>query len=228
MKNKTIGFGSIFACFVLMSLLCQPIVADIYEKEIGNSANFNFYYINSYHHVEKRYRGGSGGDHISYDVSDLHFDAELDELFLNVILNYSAEMNYYPILRLRDYVAPMLVCGIMVENYTDYKWGINKMNNFGYDYIEGNITFEIQIDMDSIKSGDILKLKTYFVSFLQSHLRYSDPIPDEATGYWALLLRILYHIPIVGKNILYNWYLPTIEKQNYLPERNSSIWLYFD
>ena len=163
--------------------------------------------------------------HIHTSAFYLHFDANVDELNLELILNYSAEMNYT--LKFPFVLAPLVAFGLKVENYTDFKWESFKLKHHGYAKCEGNISVEVSLDMENIESGDTIILQPIIslisVPFLST--------PDENKSWtWILLLRFLYNIPLVLKLnlLLHNWVLPTLAPYNWFFEgEGAPITLFF-
>ena len=82
------------------------------------------------------------GRHLHREIhthnSQPHFDADLDELVLEIVMNYSAEMNYT--MKFPFVLAPLFAFGLNVENYTDYKWESFKLKHHGYAKREGIIS----------------------------------------------------------------------------------------
>ena len=95
--------------------------------------------------------------HIHTSAFYLHFDANLDELNLELILNYTAEMNYT--LKFPFVYAPLVAFGLKVENYTDFKWESFKLKHHGYAKREGNISVEVSLGMENIESGNTIILQ---------------------------------------------------------------------
>ena len=149
--------------------------------------------------------------HIHTSAFYLHFDANLDELNLELILNYTAEMNYT--LKFPFVPAPLVAFGLKVENYTDFKWESFKLKHHGYAKHEGNISVEVSLDLENIESGDTIILQPIIslisVPFLET--------PDVNKSWtWTLLLRFLYNIPLVLRLnlLLHNGLLPILAPYN--------------
>jgi hypothetical protein len=128
-------------------------------------------------------------------------------------------MNYSYIFTKPIYFTPIIAYGLMVENYTDYTWKTIKMKNNGHDYVEGNITVEIKVDMENATSGELILFKPYHFNIIQYEYLYNYNFiaPDNNTNKWAILLRILYHVPLVGEYLLNNWLYPYLEPYNRYP-----------
>jgi hypothetical protein len=147
--------------------------------------------------------------------------SNLDELIVEICVNYSVEMNYSSSIFFT--LAPIQVFGIKVENYSCYEWESFKMKYHGYEKKEGNITIEITIDMENIESGDILILQTYIY---QMSVPFLKP-PTESHRYlWQYFFRFAYNLPIANKQILHNWLFQFFAPYNEIPEPYP-IYIYF-
>jgi len=141
----------------------------------------------------------------------IFFDANLDELILEIVVNYTAEMNYtagFPYVIL----APIFAFGLKIENYSDFVWQSFKLKRDGYAKREGNVSVEIPFDMENIESGDkfLLNPKVAIVS---------DPLVYESKDlqfrkFTSLLLRFAYHISPLNKTLLEKWILPFIAEHD--------------
>ena len=149
--------------------------------------------------------------------SQPHFDADLDELVLEIVMNYSAEMNYT--MKFPFVLAPLFAFGLNVENYTDYKWESFKLKHHGYAKREGIISIEVDIDMENIESGDLIILQPYVCAV-------SNPnIHQDINHSW--ILRFVCSIPLVNKFLLSYWLFPII-----IPDseyfKGAPIYIFFD
>lgn len=229
-------FRSIFIITVILlfigAALVPTVIADV--TETSKSKRVTVYYGEVYFYFEKYFRGYHRHINRSCHASSIYLDADLEDLVLDVVMNYTVEMNYSCIFTRPLLFPPILAFGLMVQNYTSYKWETFKMRSYGYDKVEGNISVEVDIEMDNIESGDVSTLQPYFVAIGISTIR--DPLlsgPGNRSLGWALLLRILYNTPVFGEYLLYNWLLPILEPYNRFPQQvdgNSVgpyIWLYF-
>jgi hypothetical protein len=231
MKKSIILGGSILCLFLLVSLSYQPMIA----SEIRGSSRLKVYFSEAHLYIEKRYYGGRSTGCHGCQATFLYLDADLDELIIDVVMNYSVKMNYSYIFTRPLYFAPILAYGIMVENYAEYEWRTIKLGNYGSNYVEGNFSVEVEIDMDDVASGDVLLIKPYYV-YLREYEYLNDynfiP-PDNNSMKWAIILRILFNIPVIGEYLLHNWLLPYLEPYNRYPPIEDDvigpgIWLYFN
>jgi hypothetical protein len=89
--------------------------------------------------------------HVSMRGTFYSFDADLENLIVALAMNYTVEMDFdSPVI-----LAPIVAFGLKIENYTDgYVWESFKLKHNGYVKHQGNISIEIQFDMDNITSGD--------------------------------------------------------------------------
>ena len=240
MYKKTITVFVIL--FFIISTIAPMVSSD--NSYQNDTIRLKAYFCYVELELEKRYNGAgahSGGGGSSYRF---YVDAESDELFIDIVMNYTAEMTYSHILTWPICFAPIIAYGLMVENYTDYTWKTIKMKNYGYDFVEGNITVEIEVDMSNAKSGEHIFIAPNYVfiwnNILDSEiLNYSHTLgliaPNNETMKWAVIMRILYNLPVVGEFFLHNWLLPYLEPWNRriknspngdLPGR-AGIWVYF-
>ena len=166
------------------------------SKEINNLLDRNIiFYGNASIEIERENRHWHLHREIHTQNKQYHFDADLDELVLEIIMNYSAEMNYtmnYPFV-----LAPLFAFGFGVQNYSDYKWMTFKLRHHGYDKRQGNISIEIEIDMENIEIGDEIRL-------IPSVCAISDPNIREDINY-SWIWRFALNLPIVNRFLLYKW-----------------------
>ena len=222
-KSLSIGVILLF----LLSALAPSISADSSSIDFINknaSVKKTLYYCESSVGII-RYPGGgwgAGGAHSSHSYF-LHFDADLEELIIEVVMNYSAVMEYN--LRFPYPLAPIFAFGLKIENYTVYVWETFKLEHNGYAKQEGNISVVINIDMNQYENGSIECLQPYFVSFYDHSIRHSTLLTPNNELSYTLIMRILYNIPIFSKSLLHNWFLPKLAPYKQL--KGCNIWLYF-
>jgi len=140
------------------------------------------------------------------------FDADLEEFVLEIVVNYTAEMNFtagFP------YVifAPIIAFGLKIEKFSDYVWQSFKLKHDGYAKREGNVSVEIHFDMDNIESGDKIILDPT-LAIVGDPLVYTSK-DLQFSKYTSLLLRFAYHLPSSNKLLLNRWILPFIAENNW-------------
>ncbi len=122
-----------------------------------------------------------------------HFDADADEVIIEIVMNYTADMNYtigFPFV----VFAPLIAWGLKVENYSDCVWDAFKLKHDGYAMHDGNLSIEIQFDMDDIESGDEIYLNS-------SAFIVHDPFLHTSENYTAdvrftcFLFRLAFNLP---------------------------------
>jgi len=135
-----------------------------------------------------------------------HFDADADEVIIEIVMTYTADMYYtlgFPFVVL----APLIACGLKVDNHSDIVWDAFKLKHDGYASRDGNLSVEIQLDMENVESGDevILNSSAFIVH---------DPFlhtTENTTGvrFTCLMFRLAFNLPTVLRDIvLENWVLP--------------------
>ena len=157
----------VFAVIVLfVGFGIQPAIATVqqsadFNDEVKQSLNnkqgeyLSLFYGDIQRYVEKQsLNQDGGGGMISTKVYSLYLDADLEELKIELILNYTAEMNYT--LKLPFYFAPIFAFGIKIQNITDYEWEYFKLKHHGYFIRTGNFSIVFNVDMTSVESGDEL------------------------------------------------------------------------
>jgi hypothetical protein len=149
------------------------------------------------------------GRHINFVSGSVYrsFDANMDELVLKIIVNYTAEMNFtagYPFV----IFAPIIAFGMKIENYTDYVWKSFKLKHDGYAKREGNISIEIPFDMDTIEKGDKFLLDPT-VAIVGDPLVYKSK-DLQFNRFTSILLRFAYHTSSLKNNLLEYLILPFI------------------
>ena len=140
------------------------------------------------------------------------FDADLEELVLEIVVNFTAEMNFtagFP------YVifAPIIAFGLKIENYSDYVWHSFKLKHDGHAKREGNVSVEIHFDMDNIESGDKFILDPT-LAIVGDPLVYTSK-DLQFDKFTSLLLRFAYHLPSSNKFLLNRWILPFIAEHGW-------------
>ena len=140
------------------------------------------------------------------------FDANLEEFVLEIVVNYTAEMNFtagFP------YVifAPIIAFGLKIEKYSDYVWHSFKLKHDGHAKREGNVSVEIHFDMDNIESGDKFLLNPT-LAIVGDPLVYTSK-DLQFDKFTSLLLRFAYHLPSSNKLLLNKLILPFIAEHNW-------------
>ncbi len=158
-------------------------------------------------------------------VTYRNFDANLDELVLEIVVNYTAEMNFtagFP------YVifAPIIAFGLKIENYSDYVWQSFKLKHDGYAKREGNVSVEIPFDMENIESGDKFLLNPK-VAAVGDPLVYTSK-DLQFRKFTSLLLRFAYHISPLNKTLLEKWILPFIAEHDRSGIQGGKIYILFE
>ena len=153
----------------------------------------------------------TGGVHISLHGASapfLFFNASLDELVLEIVMNYTVEMNYTILFAF----APIVAFGIKIYNYTDYCWESIKLKNHGYFKRAGNYSVEVCLDLTNVGSGDELTL--YANNSIITVPYCFTPKFNEFRVLWEYLLRFAYNLPFANKLLLHNWLLPILAPYN--------------
>lgn len=136
-----------------------------------------------------------------------HFDADADEVVLEIVMNYTADMNYtigFPFVVL----APLIAWGLKVENYSDYVWDAFKLKHDGYAMHDGNLSIEIKFDMDDIESGDKIYLNSSAFIVHDPFLHTSENYTEDVR-FTCLLFRLAFNLPsFLRVRVLENWVLP--------------------
>ena len=132
------------------------------------------------------------------------FDANLEDFVLEIVMNYTAEMDF----EINSNLAPIVAFGLKIDNYTDYVWKTFKLKHNGYAIHQGNITIEIEFDMDKIKSGDKFLINP-IVATVGDPLVFTSK-DGQVNKYTSFLLRFAYHIPSKNKYLLNKILLPFI------------------
>lgn len=141
------------------------------------------------------------------------FNANLEDFTLEIVVNYTAEMNYnninFPFIAL----SPIIAFGLKIENYTDYQWQSLKLKHFDNDRREGSISVEIPFDMDTVKSGDTFCFDPTVAIVGDPKVYRSKDL--QFSKYTSFLLRIAYHIPLLNKLLLEKRLLPFIAEHDW-------------
>jgi len=216
--------------FLFIGLAVAPSI-NAYDNKSSNltehsSVKTTVYFCNASIEFDKQ-EWKSAHRHSSQETraSYLHFDADLDELIIEVVMNYTAEMNYT--LKIPYPLAPMLAFGFKVENFTDYIWETFKLKHNGYYKKKGNITAIVNIDMNEVQSGDMEVLKIQVATLGEQHFRHPYFNSPDNRSYWLIIMLILYNMPLLGKVFLHNWLLPLLAPCNCF-NKGPKIWIYFD
>jgi hypothetical protein len=139
------------------------------------------------------------------------FDANLENFVLEIVMNYTAEMDFKT--NSSSILAPIISFGLKIDNYTDYVWESFKLKHSGYVKRQGNISIEIQFDMDNIKSGDKFLLDPT-IAIVGDPLVYTSK-DLQIRKFTSILLRFAYHIPSQNKYLLNKIILPFIAEHDY-------------
>jgi hypothetical protein len=151
----------------------------------------------------------------------LDFDADLDELKIELVVNYTAEMNYtFP------FFAPIYILGLKVENYTRFKWEYFKLKNYGIHSRSGNFSVGFNIDMTEIESGDELIIETTF-SYHTIPSLLIDYDNDTYNESLYRLIRLVYHMPLLNEFLLSNWLFPKIATYEHFHFTFETLYLFF-
>ena len=138
------------------------------------------------------------------------FDANLENFVLEIVMNYTAEMDFKT--NSDAILAPIIAFGLKIDNYTDYVWESFKLKHSGYVKRQGNISIEIQFDMDNIKSGDKFLLDPT-IAIVGDPLVYTSK-DLQIRKFTSILLRFAYHIPSKNKYLLNKIILPFIAEHD--------------
>ena len=236
--KKTIALGIVFLffCMSFTSIGCSSVgVSKLgncswVENTIENEVNLNFNensgeYVSLYYgellisiekhgilQLRRRIKG------ITYGHG-LHFNADLDELKIELVLNYTAEMNYTI-----PYFAPIFAFGIKIENITKYKWEYFKLKKYyGCLSRSGNFSIVFNIDMGEIESGDELTIQPII-----SRQTVPSFFHDNYNESLLRLIRLIYHIPILNELLLSNWLFPKIATYEDYHWISAPLSLFFD
>jgi hypothetical protein len=140
-----------------------------------------------------------------------NFKANLDNLTLEVVMNYTAVMNFtagFPYI----FLAPIVAFGMKIENYSDYVWQSFKLKHNGYARQEGNISIPIHFDMNNIKPGGRFLLKPIIAIVGDPMVFLSKD--SQFLKYTSFLLRFIYSISLFNRSFLNKWILPFIAEHN--------------
>lgn len=139
------------------------------------------------------------------------FDDDLENLVLEIVMNYTVQMNFdtlFPAV-----LAPIVAFGLKIDNYTDYEWESFKLKHKGYAKYQGNISIEIQFDMDNITSGDKFLLDPT-IAIVGDPLVYTSK-DLQINKFTSFLMRLAYHIPLKNKYLLNKIILPFIAEHDF-------------
>ena len=157
-----------------------------------------------------------GGSHPSWS----YLDSDLDELGLNVVMNYSIEMNYSRVFSRCVYLPPIGIFGLKIDNNTEYRWKVIKMSFYGKHKQAGNISVAFDVNMDNIVSGDYIDILPYYVNIVDYELSEEDtfisPYEDHPM-FWKFLIRSTINIPLFGQKLLLDNIIPLLEPFNRRP-----------
>ena len=236
-KNNLIKKGLVFAVILLffsVSIIPSTGTTDVKQitMPIGNEVNqysneksvehVSLFYGDVWMDIRKESLNSLGGGRGSVThVYYLHFDANLDELRIELVLNYTAEMNYT--LKFPFVYAPIFALGIKIQNITKYEWVYFKLKHHGYFTRCGNFSIVFNIDMTSIESGDELKIQPII-----SRMILPLDFRGSTNKSWGRIIRLIYHIPFLNELLLSNWLFPkfaTYERNHHV---SAPLFLFFD
>jgi hypothetical protein len=240
MKEKML-YKTLVVCVIVLfiGMGVQPALAtvqysvvfnDVIEQNINKNDKGEFislYYANFLYHFEKHGINGrgAGGTILPLPYDDLYFNADLDELKIELILNYTVEMNYT--LKMPFNFAPISVFGISIENITDCEWEYFKLKHHGYFKRTGNFSIVFDVDMSSVESGDLVIIQPILYSIL---IQDMELVLNPYTTNKALIsfIRLIYHIPILNELILTKWIFPMLGNNENHSVKSSRLNLYFE
>jgi hypothetical protein len=231
MINKILTF-SIILLFV--GVVVQPAIAKAqqgfnFNDDVKQSLNnrqgecLSLSYGDLWILLEKMSIHGFHGhrDIVTY-ASYHYYDADLDELQIELILNYTVVMNYT--LKLPFYFAPIIAIGIEIQNVTECEWEYFKLKHYGYFNRSGNVTIKFNIDLTSVESGDEIIIQPILYSITIPYIGPSDNPKDSLLG----LVRLIYIMPILNELLLTNWLFPILGGYGYNTQVTAPIFLFFE
>jgi len=210
----------VVAFFII--LLIIPIVnnSNAISFVSKNTLTKTVYYCDYSIYIEKRYRGASTHMHGGSQSSWLYIDSDLDEFRLNVVMNYSIEMNYSRVFSRCVYLPPIGIFGLKIDNNSEYSWKVIKMPSLGKHIQAGNITVTYDVNTTDIESGDHIDIKPWYVSIIDYEFlddnEYTSPYENNPM-LWKFLIRFTLSIPFIGQNFLLNNIIPFLEPYNRRP-----------
>ena len=143
----------------------------------------------------------------------LEFDANLSEVSIKAVMNYTATVNYTagpPIVLL----TPFFAFGLKIENDTDYSWEYFKLKHEnGLCEKKGNISVNVTLDMSSIKKGDKIILYPTMNVITDPFLVRRASIPNFKKMV-SPLLRFAFLFPRLHDTLLEPLILPFYAKYN--------------
>jgi len=212
-KNIPFRKGITFAVIFLFIGMVIPSTGSILieKSNLSSDNRVTIYYADAQIEYSKSktcpYLTFGKHTHVHTSGAFRSFDAGLEELVLEIVVNYTAEMNYtagFPYIVL----APITAFGLKIEHYSDYVWQSFKLKHDGYAKREGNVSVEIHFDMDNIESGDKFLLDPTFAIVSDPLVYLSKDL--QFSKFTSLLLRFAYHLPSSNKLLLNKWILPFI------------------
>jgi len=210
----------VVAFFII--LLIIPIVnnSNAISFVSKNTLTKTVYYCDYSIYIEQSYRGRrvhmEGGSHTSW----LYIDSDLDEFKLNVVMNYSIEMNYSRVFSRYAYLPPIGVFGLKIDNNTEYSWKVVKMSFYGKHIQAGNISVAFDVNMDNIVSGDYIDILPYYVNIVDYRLSEEDDFfspYENHPMFWKFLIRSTINIPLFGQKLLLDNIISLLEPFNRRP-----------
>ena len=231
MVYKTLVVG-IIVLFIGIGI--QPAFATVqqsadFNNEVKQSLNnkqgeyLSLFYGDIWRYVEKLSLNQDGIDgRITTRVYCLYLDADLEELKIELILNYTAEMNYT--LKWPFNFAPIFAFGIKIQNTTNYEWEYFKLKHHGYFIKTGNFSIVINVDMTSVESGDELIIQPIIYWFTIPFMTLLDKTNKSLISF----IRWIYHIPILNELLLTNWLFPILGNYEDNSVITSRLLLYFE
>ncbi|KYK23457.1 hypothetical protein AYK21_02585 [Thermoplasmatales archaeon SG8-52-2] len=222
-KILTIGIILLFIGTGIQTV--YAVTQDEVKQSLNNKQTefLSLFYGDLWRHVEKPSLNGfgCGGGSVTY-ASYHYLDADLDELKIELILNYTAEMNYT--LKLPFYFAPIFAFGIEIQNITDCEWEYFKLKHHGYYKKTGNFSIVFNVDMTSIESGDEIIIQPIIYSFTIPYTAF----PDKTNKSLIIFIRLIYLIPILKDLFLSNWLFEILGNYGRNNLFSAPLFLYFE
>jgi len=231
-KFLTLGIILLFVSVGIQPTLATNQYNVFFEEAIKQKINnyykgeyISLYYANMSFYFEKNEKNsGSISGCVSTHPYDLYFNADLDELKIELIINYTAEMNYT--LKWPFNFAPILAYGVRIQNISKYEWEYFKLKHHGYFKRTGNFSIVFDVDMSSVESGDLIIIQPILYSILFQDMEMVSS-PDNINKSLICFIRFIYHIPIINRLLLTNWIFPILGNYKWNSFMFSNLYLYF-
>ena len=155
-----------------------------------------------------------GGDKYSYSERViLEFDANISEVNLKVIFNYTVTMEYTvgpPIVLL----TPFIAFGLKINNFTDFTWEYFKCKHEGglLDK-KGNVSVNITLDTNNVTKGDSIVIYPTSSCITDPMLVDSNLYPNFPKKT-SPLLRVSYFFPKLHDILIKPIIIPFYSKFN--------------